>query len=451
MKQLFAFLTTCLFLNGIYAQKENFDIVTCSPPKGWKRELKPEALTYYIINQKKKTWCKISVLKSIPTKGNIEADFNSEWETMAKPLGTGTPQLSDITGSEEWKMKNGAATFNFNNAESVASLTTISGNNVCVSILATTNSQEYISIIQDFLNSVKLAKPATPAQQKTVTTKPDTNSSKKGSFTFTTTNFDDGWTSTVKEDWVETTKGSIRVLLHYPNKKADAYNSVLKEEDYNAWNTLVAPRYSNMKDFAWRSIQSWQSVSFMEADATENSSGKNVHIVLFKKHYSNGSGRYLEFISPAKADYEKEFGPYHNTELDWDKVANMQYRNKFSVAPNDIIGKWSTTDYASVSYYYVNTGGLAGTATTSTADEFTFLPGNNYQSQHSGASGMVGSMKFSNQEYKGKSEVTNWNITLTNRFQGATEKYDAYFEAIKGGRVLLLTDRLKTTHALVKK
>ncbi len=269
-------------------------------------------------------------------------------------------------------------------------------------------------------------------------------------FTFITTNWEDGWSSTVRQDWVEVTKGNMKILLHYPNKIADAYNSVFKESDYAAWNTLVAPRYNNVQNFAWRTIQSWQSISFMEADAKENATDKTVHIVLFKKHYSNGSGRYLEFVSTTKSDYENEFGAYHSDESGWDKTANMQYRNKFSVAANDIIGKWSTTDYASISYYYVNTGGLAGTSTTSTADEFTFLAGSNYQSQHSGASGMVGNMKFSNQVYKGKSTVTNWNITLTNRFEGATEKYDSYFEAVKGGRALILKDRLNTVFTLVK-
>lgn len=279
---------------------------------------------------------------------------------------------------------------------------------------------------------------------------PASTSPSSTGYTFSITNWDDGWVSTVKEDFVEVVKGNIKVLVHFPNKTADAYNSVLKDEDYTAWNTLVAPRYSNLKILEWKSIQSWESISFMEGDATENATGKNVHIVLFKKHYSNGSGRYLEFITDTKTDYENEFGPYHKTEFDWDKTANMQYRNKFSVAANDIIGKWSTTDYASISYYYVNTGGSAGTSATSTADEFTFLPGDNYQSQHSGASGMVGSMKFSNQEYKGQSTVTNWNIVLTNRFQGATEKYDSYFEAVRGGRALILRDRLNYSYTLVR-
>lgn len=288
-------------------------------------------------------------------------------------------------------------------------------------------------------------------QQTNTNTPPGNTTAKQDGFTFTVTNFDDGWTSVCKEDWVEVNKGNIKVILHYPNKQADAYHSVLKEGDYNAWNVLVAPRYSNMNNFEWKTIQSYESISFMQADATENASGKSVHIVLFKKHYSNGNGRYIEFVTDHKADYENEFGPYHAESYGWDKPAAMQYRNKFSVAAADLIGKWTTSDYASVSYYYVNTGGLAGTTATSTADEYIFLPNNNYQSQHSGASGQVGNMKFSNQEYKGKSTVTNWNITLTNRFQGATEKYDCYFEAIKGGRVLLMTDRLNTTHALVKK
>ena len=54
-----------------------------------------------------------------------------------------------------------------------------------------------------------------------------TTIAKQDGFAFTTTNFDDGWTSVVQEDWVQVTKGNIKVLIHYPNKKADEYNSVL--------------------------------------------------------------------------------------------------------------------------------------------------------------------------------------------------------------------------------
>lgn len=35
---------------------------------------------------------------------------------------------------------------------------------------------------------------------------PITTTTKQDGFAFTTTNFDDGWTSTVQEDWVEVIK-----------------------------------------------------------------------------------------------------------------------------------------------------------------------------------------------------------------------------------------------------
>lgn len=440
MKQLFAFLTTCLFLNGIYAQKENFDIVTCSPPKGWKRELKPEALTYYIINQKKKTWCKIAVLKSIPTKGNIEADFNSEWETIAKPLGTGTPQLSDITGSEEWKMKNGAATFNFNNAESVASLTTISGNNVCVSILATTNSQEYISIIQDFLNSVKLAKPATPAQQKTVTTKPDTNNSKKGSFTFTTTNFDDGWKSTVQEDWVEVTKGNVKVLLHYP-KDGTVFPADPEPLTNAAWNILVAPRYSNLKNYKTAYINTYNRPYLGMGYATEKSSGKDVFVLLFRQ-----GGGWLEFVTPDKNTFIQQY-KFDPETIRWDSesdllkpLANMSGYNKFAVAAADFKGKW-TSDFTGIQQLYnIYTGAYGGMHMNQSNEEFVFGSNNSYNWKLLVVSGMVGNAQFNQVKSSGTFSVpNNWQLQCS-KIEKGPKLYNAFWSCIKGARVLNLLD-----------
>ena len=438
------------------AQQQTFDITTYSAPKAWKSQSSESTIQFSTEDEAKGSYCLIMLFKSLPGMADSKANFDAAWETVVKEAVTvsSPPEMQPAAIENGWEALTGYAPFESNGSKGVVMLLTSTGYEKMINILILTNSDIYEKDISDFLGSLhfkQLSAPSNkPATDPSKIATPNTVTKKDG-FAFNTTHFDDGWTSTVQEDWVEVTKGSIKVLLHYPNKKADVYNSVLKEGDYNAWNTLVAQRYSNMKNFEWRTIQSYESISFVEADATEIKSGKTVHIVLFKKHYSNGNGRYLEFVTDSKAAYEYEFGAYHSTSYDWDKPANMQFRNKFSVAANDLIGTWTTSDYASVSYYYVNSGGLAGTSTTSTADEFTFSSGNNYQSQHSGASGEVGNIKFSNQVYKGKSSVSNWSITLTNRFHGATENYDCNFEAIKGGRILLMTDRLKTTRALVKK
>jgi hypothetical protein len=53
-------------------------------------------------------------------------------------------------------------------------------------------------------------------------------------------------------------------------------------------------------------------------------------------------------------------------------------------------------------------------------------------------------MNTYNQEYKGKATVSNWEIILPNRWKGATDTFEAWFEAVKGGRVLNLVNKTAT-------
>lgn len=446
MKQILIF-ALILRATATYSQIKQFDIVNYLPPIGWTLTSQTENVIQF-SKVEGADWAQINIYKSVKSKGTNEIDFENEWtELIANPFKvTNKPVKSKSENfNKDWKKMSGTGIWEMNGVPVTTTVTTFTKGNTCISITCNISKPKYLEEYKKFIKKIQL----TTNNGDGAKTKEDAPNNSTA-YQFSKTNFDDGWVSIANDNWVEVSKGAIKVLIHYPNKQADSYNSVLKESDYTAWNILVAPKYKNLQNIVWKTIQSWQSISFMEADGTEISSGKNVHIVLFKKHYSNGTGRYLEFITNSKSEYEKEFGSYHNDELGWEKPANMQYRNKFPIAQEDLIGTWSTTDYTSISYYYINGGGLAGTNATTTADKFTFSADNNYQSQHSGASGMVGNMKFSNVVYKGKTSVSNWSISLTNRFEGATEKYNVYFEAVKSGRALILTDRLNTTYTLVK-
>ena len=263
----------------------------------------------------------------------------------------------------------------------------------------------------------------------------------------------------MQENWVEVSKPGIKVLIHYPNKETDTYYSDKIQGDQQAWNTLVAPRYTVVRNLTDRGIQNWQSVTFLTADAREKSSGKNVYVVLYYKAYSDGSGKFLEVVAQSKELFEKEFGKnyidksswdYMEQEKSWEKLAAMQFRNKFSVTAADLARKWKSVSSSYLQYYYVETGMPAGATATAIANEFTFLQGNQYQSVFNSASGVVGNQKFANIKYNGKYIVSDWSISLTNRHQGATESYDAFFEAVKGGRILQLRDANNTTISLVK-
>lgn len=260
-----------------------------------------------------------------------------------------------------------------------------------------------------------------------------------GKFAFTTTNFDDGWVSTVQEDWVQVTKENVKVLIHYPNKSADAYNSVLMDGLKNAWNILVAPKYSSASNFEFKPITSWQSIEFAEADAVEKATGKSVHVVLFKMNYSNGSGKYLEFITPDKETYEREFGAYHQTSYGWEKVENMAYYNKFAVSAGDLNGTWTTNFTGMTQYVNAYTGADAGTNTHASSQSFIFS-GDTYQWEIGVASGMVGNIKFQSAKSDGKFSMTsNWQVNFSD-MQGKPKTYDVYFSCIKGARMLWLSD-----------
>jgi hypothetical protein len=60
---------------------------------------------------------------------------------------------------------------------------------------------------------------------------------------------------------------------------------------------------------------------------------------------------------------------------------------------------------------------------------------------------MVGNLKFYTQKYDGICTVTNWDITLTKQFDGKTKVFWAQFEAVKGGRVLHITDKAYSSSA----
>lgn len=462
MRTRFSIIAILLCFTGA-AQKETFDIISYTAPSGWKADKKDDVVIYSKTDTKKKTWCQLGIYGSVISKGSADEDFNTIWNELAvrnyKAFGLKT---NAIIQNDDWLIKTGAGNFTLNNSGASVFLTTMTGQGLCISFIATTNSADYINDIQELLGSIQLKTPSLNQMENKENNRGGSNESIPGNtknYPFTPTNFDDGWISTAKEDWVEVAKPGIKVLIHYPNQQADAHNFNKLDGDNHAWNLLVAPKYTGIRNFSERGIQDFNSITFLTADATDKNSGKQVHVVLFKKHYDNGNGRYLEVVADNQQVFEQEFGrnyinrsswDYFEQSKSWDRLANMQWRNKFSLDENSLLGKWSSSTYASLSYYYVNGGGYAGATSTSLADEFTFLPGNKYESEHAGASGVVGNQKFSREVYKGNSTIDNWSITLSNRFQGATEKYDCYFEAVKGGRILMMTDRVGTTLSLVK-
>lgn len=262
-----------------------------------------------------------------------------------------------------------------------------------------------------------------------------------GTYTFTTTNFDDGWTSTVKEYWVEVTKGSMKVLLHYP-KEGTIIQADPEPLINNAWNILVAPRYSNIKNYIIaETITDWNRAYCASATLTEQSTGNEVYVAFFRK----GDTGWMEFVSPNKQTFTNYFGIDINTitwdsDLDtYDPLVVMAGYNKFAVAATDLPGKWSNNFASNTFYVNIYTGIDAGMSTYTSTETFEF-GSSNYNWDLVAANSSGGHTDFAQAESSGiYSLPNNWQVYFSN-IEDDPKTYNAFFSCIKGARILWLQD-----------
>lgn len=447
MKQLLLIVCCLLFPGSSLAQTpETFDIATYQLPKSWHRQASQNAIQFSTEDEARGTYCQITLFKSLPGTSNSKENFDAAWQTVVKGMVnvSTAPQMASPGNENGWEIQSGVSPFEKGGEKGIAMLVTASGFGKMVNVLILTNTQAYEQDITAFLESVSLKKPAgeTASAAPKSATPPSAQvalpSAAASGYAFTTTKFDDGWTSTVQDDWVLVVKGNIRVLIHHPNKQADAYNSVVLEGLKNAWNILVAPKYSAAGNFEFKPITGYQAIEFAEADAVEKGTGNTVHVVLFKMNYSSGAGRYLEFITPNKNAFEQEFGPYHATTSGWEKMENMANYNKFGIAAADLKGKWTNDFSGSLSYVNAYTGASAGTDTHASVENFSFGPGNFYKWDLGVASGAVGSIKFQGVKSSGRVSVPGiWQVTFSD-IEGKPRTFNAYFSCVRGARILWL-------------
>jgi hypothetical protein len=278
-----------------------------------------------------------------------------------------------------------------------------------------------------------------PQQQTTVTNQQI--STVNNGYTFTTTNFDDGWNSTVQEDWVEVTKGNIKVLLHYP-KEGTIIPADPEPHVNNAWNILTAPRYSNLRNYRTGYITTYNRPYLGMGTATDNTTGNDVFIVLFRQ----GQTGWLEFITPDKNTFMQQFG-FDPERIQWDSetelmnsLSKMVNYNKFGIASTDFNGTW-TSDFSGMQQLYnIYTGNYAGMHINQSKETFEFTNGSSYNWKLLVINGMVGATNYAQVKSSGQLQVlNNWQVSCSD-IEGKPKKYHAFFSCIKGARLLNLLD-----------
>ncbi len=446
MKKIILLSVLVIFSTIVFAQKQTFDLTNFTPPTGWKKETTQNAVQFSKQDLKTKNYCVLIVMKSIPGTTDAKENFNAAWESIIKDLVavSGSPTLQPSVTENGWEAQSGFANYTDEGRTGIALLATSTGYDKMVNIIALTNTDTYQNEMNSFFESIDIKKPTTVTKTTTQTTtvvKPVAKNVSNGGFAFTSTNFDDGWTSVEKPDWVETTKGNVKVLLHYP-KAGTVFPADPEPLTNAAWNILVAPRYSNLKNYKTTYISDYERTYLGFGNLTDNATGKEVFVVLFRK----ASSGWFEFITPDKNTFIQtfKFDPYS---IKWDSesslmnpLVKMGNYNKFAVGPSDFKGSW-TSDFTGMQQWYsVNTGEYAGMSLNQSSQTFVFGAGNTYSWKLIAVNGMVGNMKFGQGTGKGTFKVlNNWQLYFS-EMEGKAKTFNAYFSCIKGARVLWMLD-----------
>ena len=446
MKKIFLLSVLCVFVGKAFAQKETFDIATYTAPKTWKKKRTEDAVQFTKEDAAKGTYCIITLYKSVPGTHNSKENFDLAWTSVVKEMVnvSTAPEMQPSAKEDDWELQRGYAAFESDGEKGVALLVTSTGYNKMVNLIILTNTDAYETEMTSFIGSISLKKQTQTINNASANLEkknPPAPGAKNDGFTFTTTNFDDGWTSTVQEDWVEVTKGNIKVLIHYP-KEGTIFPADPDVLTNAAWNILVAPRYSNLRNYKTTYITTYNRPYLGFGYLTENSTGKEVYVLLFRQ----GETGWLEFVTPDKNSFIQQY-KFDPETIRWDSetdllnpLVQMTNYNKFAVAAADFKGEWSS-DFTGVQQLYnVYTGNYAGMNINQSNETFQFAAGNTYNWKLIAVNGMVGDAKFAQVKSAGKFTVlNNWQIKFSD-IERKPRIYNAHFSCIKGARLLHLLD-----------
>jgi len=172
-KPLLSFIAILLLsFNGL-AQKQTYDIVSYTVPKGWQSQQAEGGVQLFITDAKTGGYAIAIVTKGMPSSGSAENDFSNQWKSLlVNTVNSITePVKIEPVQDEGWEIHSGNGNYVDGNIKGLATLITATGNDQTVAAVLMTNTQQYQNDLLTFINSLELKK---FQQQNTRNTNPTT-------------------------------------------------------------------------------------------------------------------------------------------------------------------------------------------------------------------------------------------------------------------------------------
>jgi len=362
-KKIVLFLALAGMAKGLMAQTETFDIMTYTPPKGWKKEIKTSVVNYTILDSAKNAYCIIGVYASRPSSGDAVADFTSEWsDLVVKPFGADAdPKTENIVTGDGRNAIAGFSKFKNQGVDNAVLLTSFSVFGKAVSVVALMNSLDFQADVQKFVDGITFnSPPATPANPLSAgrTDQPSAMASSYKDISFTAPK---GWTQTNYSDGLNLQSPDMECSAN-SNYRITIYNNRpssgdLKNQVKEVWYELFNPLFDrNVAMKRWVSPEGWEYATFendgivSKADATHFygrvllvRQGDQVSVIALQSNHTELAGS-NNLDCAALNGIWKKF------------VASLQFKSpsvntNSTGIPEDLLGRWESKVSLGVSYY----------------------------------------------------------------------------------------------------
>lgn len=162
MKIFFMSIAFAYMLPGItlFAQKQSFDVVNFTSPKGWQQQQNEGGVQFSVTDNKTGAYAIILITKATTTNAGAADNFNSDWIKLVKASVqvNNAPTLEEPATQSGWEIISGTANYTDGVQKGLATLLTATGGGQMASVVLMTNTQQYQNELLAFINSLELAK-----------------------------------------------------------------------------------------------------------------------------------------------------------------------------------------------------------------------------------------------------------------------------------------------------
>ncbi|MBS1509544.1 MAG: hypothetical protein JST86_01790 [Bacteroidetes bacterium] len=160
MKIIFIFSTIVTISLNVFAQQQQFDVLSFSVPQHWQQQQSESGMQLSVTDKKTGAYALAIITKATAAAASANDNFNDYWTRLVKSTVqvNDEPAMQDMEQKNGWDILSGSAHYTDGTNKGVATLLTATGGGQTVSVVLMTNSDQFKNELLAFIHSLELKK-----------------------------------------------------------------------------------------------------------------------------------------------------------------------------------------------------------------------------------------------------------------------------------------------------